>query len=168
MNNVKKDDKQRIIMENKGIKNDIVRRQTKQIIRQSKAKLSKTETDEESEQKGDNYAVGQIEKNGKKAGITIANRSRFLLKGQFRNLAQRKRRTKLSEKDIAQKLNEYELNNAVNIVKNKQKNKKNTAVLFKDGSIFHKREIKAKAKLLAEKVKFKAQNTNQILENPAI
>ena len=162
MNNVKKDDKQRIIMENKGIKNDIVRRQTKQIIRQSKAKLSKAETDEESEQKGDNYAVNRLEQQGKKSGKYVGRKSKFLFKGQFRNLAQRKRRTKLSEKDIAQKLNEYELNNAVNIVKNKQKNKKNTAVLFQDGSIFHKRKIKAKAKLLAEKVKSKAQNINQM------
>ena len=162
MNNVKKDDKQRIIVEKKGIKNDIVRRQTKQIIRQSKAKLSKAENNEENEQKGDNYAVGQIEKNGKKVGRTIANRSHFQIKGQFRNLVQRKRRTKLSEKDIAQKLSEDEFNNAVNIAKNKQKNKKNTAVLFKDGSIFHKRKINVKAKLLAEKVKFKAQNTNQM------
>ena len=157
----KKDDKQRIIMENKGIKNDIVRRQTKQIIRQSKAKLSKAETDEESEQKGDNYAVNRLEQQGKASGKYVAKKSKFLLKGQFRNLVQRKRRTKLSEKDIAQKLNEYELNNAVNIVKNKQKNKKNTAVLFKDGSIFHKRKIHVKVKLLAEKVKFKAQNINQ-------
>ena len=162
MNNVKKDDKQRIIVEKKGIKNDIVRRQTKQIIRQSKAKLSKAENNEENEQKGDNYAVGQIEKNGKKVGRTIANRSHFQIKGQFRNLVQRKRRTKLSEKDIAQKLSEDEFNNAVNIAKNKQKNKKNTAVLCKDGSIFHKRKINVKAKLLAEKVKFKAQNTNQM------
>ena len=67
MNNVKKDDKQRIIMENKGIKNDIVRRQTKQIIRQSKAKLDKAETDEENEQKGDNYAVNRLEQQGKKS-----------------------------------------------------------------------------------------------------
>ena len=157
----KKDDKQRIIAQQKGMKSNIVNRQMKQIIRQSKAKLNNAETDEESEQKGDNYAVGQIEKNGKKAGITIANRSRFLLKGQFRNLAQRKQRAKLSEKEITQKLSRYEFNNMVNIARNTQKNKKNTAVLFKDGSIFHKREIKAKAKLLAEKVKFKAQNTNQ-------
>ena len=161
MNNVKKDDKQRIIAQKKGMKSNIVNRQTKQIIRQSKAKLNNAETDEESEQKGNNYAIGQIEKNGKKVGRTIANRSHFQIKGQFRNLVQRKRRAKLSEKDIAQKLNEYALNNAVNIVKNKQKNKKNTAVLFKDGSIFHKREINVKAKLLAEKVKFKAQNINQ-------
>ena len=162
MNNVKKDDKQRIIMENKGIKNDIVRRQTKQIIRQSKAKLNKAETDEENEQKGDNYAVNKFEQQGKVSSRYVVRKSKFLLKGQFRNLAQRKRRVKLNEKDIAQKLNEYALNNAVNIVKNKQKNKKNTAVLFQDGSIFHKREIKAKAKLLAEKVKFKAQNINQM------
>ena len=54
------------------------------------------------------------------------------------------------------------LNNAVNIAKNKQKIKKNTAVLFKDGSVFHKRKINVKAKLLAEKVKFKAQNINQM------
>ena len=162
MNNVKKDDKQRIIMENKGIKNDIVRRQTKQIIRQSKAKLNKAETDEENEQKGDNYAVNKFEQQGKVSSRYVVRKSKFLLKGQFRNLAQRKRRVKLNEKDIAQKLNEYALNNAVNIVKNKQKNKKNTAVLFQDGSIFHKREIKAKAKLLAEKVKFKAQNITQM------
>lgn len=163
-NKPKKDDKQRIIMENKGIKNDIVRRQTKQIIRQSKAKLNNAGDNEESEQKGNNYAIGQIEKNGKKVGRTIANRSRFLIKRQFRSLAQKKRRAQLSEKDIAQKLNEYALNNAVNIVKNKQKIKKNTAVLFKDGSIFHKRKIHVKAKLLAEKVKSKAQNINPTLK----
>lgn len=157
----KKDDKQRIIVQQKGIKSNIVNRQTKQIIRQSKAKLSKAETDEENEQKGDNYAVNKFEQQGKVSSRYVVRKSKFLLKGQFRSLAQRKRRTKLSEKDIAQKLNEYELNNAVNIVKNKQKNKKNTAVLFQDGSIFHKREIKAKTKLLAEKVKFKAQNINQ-------
>ena len=162
MNSVKKDDKQRIIMENKGIKNDIVRRQTKQIIRQSKAKLDKAETDEENEQKGDNYAVNKFEQQGKVSSRYVVRKSKFLLKGQFRNLVQRKRRTKLSEKDIAQKLNEYELNNAVNIVKNKQKNKKNTAVLFQNGSIFHKRKLHVKAKLLAEKVKFKVQNINQM------
>ena len=117
----KKDDKQRIIAQKKGMKSNIVNRQTKQIIRQSKAKLNNAETDEESEQKGNNYAIGQIEKNGKKVGRTIANRSHFQIKGQFRNLVQRKRRTKLSEKDIAQKLNEYALNNAVNIARNGQK-----------------------------------------------
>ena len=85
MNNVKKDDKQRIIMENKGIKNDIVRRQTKQIIRQSKAKLNNAGDNEESEQKGNNYAIGQIEKNGKKVGRTIANRSRFLISTARKN-----------------------------------------------------------------------------------
>ena len=151
----KKDDKQRIIAQQKGIKSNIVNRQTKQIIRQSKAKLSKAETDEESEQKGDNYAVNRLEQQGKKSGKYVGRKSKLLLKGQFRNLVQRKRRVKLNEK---------ELNNAVNIVKNKQKNKKNTAVLFQDGSIFHKREIKAKAKLLAEKVKSKAQNINPTLK----
>ena len=160
----KKDDKQRIIAQQKGMKSNIVNRQTKQIIRQSKAKLNNAETDEESEQKGDNYAVNRLEQQGKKSGKYVGRKSKLLLKGQLRNLVQRKRRAKLSEKDIAQKLNEYALNNAVNIVKNKQKIKKNTAVLFKDGSIFHKREIKAKAKLLAEKVKFKAQNINQPLK----
>lgn len=94
----KKDGKQRIIMENKGIKNDIVRRQTKQIIRQSKAKLSKAETDEESEQKGDNYAVNRLEQQGKASGKYVGRKSKLLLKGQFRNLAQRKRRAKLSKK----------------------------------------------------------------------
>ena len=158
----KKDDKQRIIAQQKGIKSNIVRRQTKQIIRQSKAKLNNAGDNEESEQKGNNYAIGQIEKNGKKVGRTIANRSHFQIKGQFRNLAQRKRRAKLSEKDIAQKLNDYALNNAVNIVKNKQKIKKNTAVLFKDSSIFHKRKINVSAKLFAEKVKSKVQNINQM------
>ena len=162
MNNVKKDDKQRIIMENKGIKNGIVLRQTKQIIRQSKEKLNYAETDEENEQKGDNYAVNKFEQQGKASGKYVAKKSKFLLKGQFRNLAQRKRRAKLSEKDITQKLRRHEFNNTVNIARNKQKNKKNTAVLFKDGSIFHKRKINVKAKLLAEKVKFKAQNTNQM------
>ena len=160
----KKDDKQRIIMENKGIKNDIVRRQTKQIIRQSKAKLDKAETDEENEQKGDNYAVNRLEQQGKVSSRYVVQKSKFLLKGQLRNLVQRKRRTKLSEKDIAQKLSEDEFNNAVNIARNEQKIKKNTAVLFRDGSIFHKREIKAKTKLLAEKVKFKAKNINQPLK----
>ena len=162
MNNVKKVDKQRIIMENKGIKNDIVRRQTKQIIRQSKAKLSKAENNEENEQKGDNYAVNRLEQQGKASGKYVAKKSKFLLKGQFRNLAQRKRRAKLSKKEITQKLSRHEFNNMVNIARNTQKNKKNTAVLFQDGSIFHKREIKAKAKLLAEKVKFKVQNINQM------
>ena len=162
MNNVKKDDKQRIIAQQKGMKSNIVNRQTKQIIRQSKVKLSKAETDEENEQKGDNYAVNRLEQQGKKSGKYVAKKSKFLLKGQFRSLVQRKRRTKLSEKDIAQKLNEYVLNNAVNIAKNKQKIKKNTAVLFKDGSVFHKRKINVKVKLLAEKVKFKAQNINQM------
>ena len=132
MNNVKKDDKQRIIMENKGIKNDIVRRQTKQIIRQSKAKLNNAGDNEESEQKGNNYAIGQIEKNGKKVGRTIANRSRFLIKRQFRSLAQKKRRAQLSEKDIAQKLSEDEFNNAVNIAKNKQKKKHLLILLIKN------------------------------------
>lgn len=164
MNSVKKDDKQRIIVQQKGMKSNIVNRQTKQIIRQSKAKLSKAETDEESEQKGDNYAVNRLEQQGKASGKYVAKKSKFLLKGQFRSLVQRKRRAKLSEKDIAQKLNEYALNNAVNIVKNKQKIKKNTAVLFKDGSIFHKRKIHVKAKLLAEKVKSKAQNINPTLK----
>ena len=157
----KKDDKQRIIMENKGIKSNIVNRQTKQIIRQSKAKLSKAETDEENEQKGDNYAVGQIEKNGKKVGRTIANRSHFQIKEQFKNLIS-KRKIKENKKDVEKIFAEIELNNTVNIAKNKQKNKKNTAVLFQDGSIFHKRKINVKAKLLAEKVKSKAQNTNQM------
>ena len=160
----KKDDKQRIIAQQKGIKSNIVRRQTKQIIRQSKAKLNNAETDEENEQKGNNYAVGQIEKNGKKVGRTIANRSHFQIKGQFRNLVQRKRRAKLNEKDIAQKLSRYEFNNMVNIARNTQKNKKNTAVLFQDGSIFHKRKLHVKAKLLAEKVKSKAQNINPTLK----
>lgn len=164
MKEPKKGDKQRIIAQQKGIKSNIVNRQTKQIIRQSKAKLSKAETDEESEQKGDNYAVNRLEQQGKASGKYVAKKSKFLLKGQFRSLVQRKRRAKLSEKDIAQKLNEYALNNAVNIVKNKQKIKKNTAVLFKDGSIFHKRKIHVKAKLLAEKVKSKAQNINPTLK----
>ena len=119
MNNVKKDDKQRIIMENKGIKNDIVRRQTKQIIRQSKAKLSKAETDEESEQKGDNYAVNRLEQQGKKSGKYVGRKSKLLLKGQLRNLVQRKRRAKLSEKEITQKLRRHEFNNAVNIADRK-------------------------------------------------
>ena len=163
MNNVKKDDKQRIIMENKGIKNGIVRRQTKQIIRQSKAKLNNAGDNEESEQKGDNYAVGQIEKNGKKVGRTIANRSHFQIKEQFKNLIS-KRKIKENKKDVEKIFAEIELNNAVNIVKNKQKIKKNTAVLFQDGSIFHKRKIHVKAKLLAEKVKFKAKNINQPLK----
>lgn len=161
MKEAKKDDKQRIIAQQKGIKNDIVRRQTKQIIRQSKVKLSKAENNEESEQKGDNYAVGQIEKNGKKVGRTIANRSRFLVKGHFRNLI-RKKKVKDNNKDVEKIFTEIKLNNALNIAKNKQRNKKNTAVLFQDGSIFHKRKINAKAKLLAEKVKFKAQNINQM------
>ena len=65
----KKDDKQRIIMENKGIKNDIVRRQTKQIIRQSKAKLNNAGDNEESEQKGDNYAVNRLEQQGKAGSL---------------------------------------------------------------------------------------------------
>ena len=164
MKEPKKGDKQRIIAQQKGIKSNIVNRQTKQIIRQSKAKLSKAETDEESEHKGDNYAVNRLEQQGKASGKYVAKKSKFLLKGQFRSLVQRKRRAKLSEKDIAQNLNEYALNNAVNIVKNKQKIKKNTAVLFKDGSIFHKRKIHVKAKLLAEKVKSKAQNINPTLK----
>lgn len=164
MKEAKKDDKQRIIAQQKGIKSNIVNRQTKQIIRQSKAKLNNAETDEESEQKGDNYAVNRLEQQGKKSGKYVGRKSKLLLKGQLRNLVQRKRRAKLSEKDIAQKLNEYALNNAVNIVKNKQKIKKNTAVLFKDGSIFHKRKIHVKAKLLAEKVKSKAQNINPTLK----
>ena len=117
----KKDDKQRIIMENKGIKNDIVRRQTKQIIRQSKAKLNNAGDNEESEQKGDNYAVNRLEQQGKASGKYVAKKSKFLLKGQFRNLARRKRRAKLSEKEITQKLRRHEFNNAVNIAKNKQK-----------------------------------------------
>ena len=164
MNNVKKDDKQRIIMENKGIKNDIVRRQTKQIIRQSKAKLSKAETDEESEQKGDNYAVNRLEQQGKKSGKYVGRKSKLLLKGQLRNLVQRKRRAKLSEKEITQKLRRHEFNNAVNIARNKQKIKKNTAILFQDGSIFHKRKINVSAKLFAEKVKSKVQNINPTLK----
>ena len=159
----KKDDKQRIIAQQKGIKSNIVNRQTKQIIRQSKEKLNYAEADEESEQKGDNYAVNKFEQQGKVSSRYVVRKSKFLLKGQFRNLAQRKRRTKLSEKDIAQKLSRHEFNNMVNIARNEQKIKKNTAVLFKDGSIFHKREIKAKTKLLAEKVKFKAKNINQPL-----
>ena len=159
----KKDDKQRIIAQQKGIQNDIVRRQTRQIIRQSKAKLNYAENNEESEQKGENYAVGQIEKNGRKVGRTIANRSRFLVKEQFKNLIS-KRKIKEYKKDVEKIFAEIELNNTVNIVKNKQKNKKNTAVLFQDSSIFHKRKINAKAKLLAEKVKSKAQNINPILK----
>ena len=162
MNNVKKDDKQRIIMENKGIKNDIVRRQTKQIIRQSKAKLNNAGDNEESEQKGDNYAVNKFEQQGKASGKYVAKKSKFLLKGQFRNLARRKRRAKLSEKEITQKLRRHEFNNAVNIARNKQKIKKNTAILFQDGSIFHKRKINVSAKLFAEKVKSKVQNINQM------
>ena len=126
MNNVKKDDKQRIIARQKGIKSNIVNRQTKQIIRQSKAKLNNAETDEESEQKGDNYAVNRIEQQGKKSGKYVGRKSKLLLKGQFRNLAQRKRRAKLSEKEITQKLNKQELNNTVNIAKNKQKLNYNT------------------------------------------
>ena len=125
MNSVKKDDKQRIIAQQKGIKSNIVNRQTKQIIRQSKAKLDKAETDEENEQKGDNYAVNKFEQQGKVSSRYVVRKSKFLLKGQFRNLVQRKRRTKLSEKDIAQKLSEDEFNNAVNIAKNKQKKKLN-------------------------------------------
>lgn len=125
MNSVKKDDKQRIIVQQKGMKSNIVNRQTKQIIRQSKAKLNNAGDNEESEQMGENYAVGQIEKSGKRVGRTIANRSRFLIKRQFRSLAQKKRRAQLSEKDIAQKLSEDEFNNAVNIAKNKQKKKLN-------------------------------------------
>ena len=54
MNSVKKDDKQRIIAQQKGIKSNIVNRQTKQIIRQSKAKLNNAGDSEESEQMGDN------------------------------------------------------------------------------------------------------------------
>lgn len=157
----KKDDKQRIIAQQKGIKSNIVNRQTKQIIRQSKAKLSKAETDEESEQKGDNYAVNRLEQQGKKSGKYVAKKSKFLLKGQFRNLARRKRRAKLSEKEITQKLRRHEFNNAVNIARNTQKIKKNTAILFQDGSIFHKRKINVSAKLFAEKVKSKVQNINQ-------
>ena len=103
MNSVKKDDKQRIIVQQKGMKSNIVNRQTKQIIRQSKAKLNNAWDNEESEQMGENYAVGQSEKSGKRVGRTIANRSRFLIKRQFRSLAQKKRRAQLSEKDIAQK-----------------------------------------------------------------
>ena len=163
MNNVKKDDKQRIIAQQKGIKSNIVNRQTKQIIRQSKAKLNNAGDNEENEQKGDNYAVWQIEKNGKKIGRTIANRSRFLVKGQFRNLI-KKRKIKENKKDIEKIFHEIKLNNAVNIARNKQKNKKNTAVLFQGGSIFHKRKINAEVKLLAEKVKFKAQNINPTLK----
>ena len=126
----KKGDKQRIIVQQKGIKSNIVNRQTKQIIRQSKAKLDKAETDEESKQKGDNYAVNRLEQQGKKSGKYVGRKSKLLLKGQFRNLVQRKRRAKLNEKDIAQKLNEYALNNAVNIAKNKQKKKLNYNVNF--------------------------------------
>ena len=125
MNSVKKDDKQRIIAQQKGIKSNIVNRQTKQIIRQSKAKLNNAGDSEESEQMGDNYAVNRLEQQGKASGKYVAKKSKFLLKGQFRSLVQRKRRAKLSEKDIAQKLNEYALNNAVNIAKNKQKKKLN-------------------------------------------
>ena len=44
----KKDDKQRIIAQQKGIKSNIVNRQTKQIIRQSKAKLNNAGDNEES------------------------------------------------------------------------------------------------------------------------
>lgn len=121
MKETKKDDKQRIIAQQKGIKSNIVNRQTKQIIRQSKEKLNYAETDEENEQKGDNYAVNKFEQQGKASGKYVAKKSKFLLKGQFRNLAQRKRRAKLSEKEITQKLSRHEFNNAVNIVKNKQK-----------------------------------------------
>lgn len=98
MNSVKKDDKQRIIAQQKGIKSNIVNRQTKQIIRQSKEKSNNAETDEESEQKGDNYAVNRLEQQGKASGKYVGRKSKLLLKGQFRNLAQRKRRAKLSKK----------------------------------------------------------------------
>ena len=103
------------------MKSNIVNRQTKQIIRQSKAKLDKAETDEENEQKGDNYAVNRLEQQGKASGKYVAKKSKFLLKGQFRNLARRKRRAKLSEKEITQKLRRHEFNNMVNIANNKQK-----------------------------------------------
>ena len=156
----KKDDKQRIIAQQKGIKSNIVNRQTKQIIRQSKAKLDKAETDEENEQKGDNYAVNRIEQQGKKSGKYVVQKSEFLLKRKIRNIIS-KRKIKENEKTEAEIFKKIEINNTVNTARNKQKNKKNTAVLFQDGSIFHKRKINAKAKLLAEKEKFKAQNTNQ-------
>lgn len=90
MNSVKKDDKQRIIAQQKGIKSNIVNRQTKQIIRQSKEKLNYAEADEESEQKGDNYAVNRLEQQGKKSGKYVGRKSKLLLKGQLRNLVQRK------------------------------------------------------------------------------
>lgn len=157
----KKDDKQRIIMENKGIKNDIVRRQNKQIIRQNKAKLNNAESTEESEQMGENYAVNRLEQQGKASGKYVGRKSKFLLKGQFRNLIS-KRKIKENEKTEAEIFKKIEINNTVNTARNEQKNKKNTAVLFQDGSIFHKRKINVKAKLLAEKVKFKAQNINQM------
>ena len=66
-NEPKKDDKQRIIAQQKGMKSNIVNRQTKQIIRQSKAKLNNAETDEENEQKGNNYAVNKLEQQEKAA-----------------------------------------------------------------------------------------------------
>ena len=137
MNNVKKDDKQRIIAQQKGIKSNIVRRQTKQIIRQSKAKLSKAETDEESEQKGDNYAVNRLEQQGE-SGKYVGRKSKLLLKGQLRNLVQRKRRAKLSEKDIAQKLRRHEFNNAVNIARNKQKKKFNYNANFSRKAVLNR------------------------------
>ncbi len=160
----KKDDKQRIIAQQKGIKSNIVNRQTKQIIRQSKAKLNNAGDNEESEQKGDNYAVNRLEQQGKASGKYVGRKSKLLLKGQLRNLVQRKRRAKLSEKEITQKLRRHEFNNAVNIARNKQKIKKNTAILFQDGSIFHKRKINVSAKLFAEKVKSKVQNINPTLK----
>ena len=158
---LKKGDKQRIIAQQKGIKNDIVRRQTKQIIRQSKAKLSKAENNEESEQKGDNYAVSRLEQQGKNSGKYVVQKSEFLLKRKIRNIIS-KRKIKENEKTEAEIFKKIEINNTVNTARNTQKIKKNTAVLFKDGSVFHKRKINVKAKLLAEKVKFKAQNINQM------
>lgn len=79
----KKDGKQRIIMENKGIKNDIVRRQTKQIIRQSKAKLSKTETDEENEQKAIITLLIGLNSRGKRAVNMLQRKANFCLKGKL-------------------------------------------------------------------------------------
>ena len=116
----KKDDKQRIIMENKGIKNDIVRRQTKQIIRQSKAKLDKAETDEENEQKGDNYAVNKFEQQGKASGKYVVQKSEFLLKRKIRNIIS-KRKIKENEKTEAEIFKKIEINNTVNTARNKQK-----------------------------------------------
>ena len=73
----KKDDKQRIIAQQKGIKSNIVNRQTKQIIRQSKEKSNNAETDEENEQKGDNYAVNKFEQQGKVSSRYVVRKSKF-------------------------------------------------------------------------------------------